>query len=75
MEKPTCKTCPFWARTERPVSLPGGMGPDEVNEWTRALGECRLSSFRHTAAPGDWCGFHPKFPAYIASLKATVPPR
>lgn len=78
MERPICKTCPYWKR-------------DEV---LRSIGECRRHSppagmageIRHseTNAPfraswaktltDDWCGEHPGFPAYLESLKTTPSP-
>jgi hypothetical protein len=90
-KRPTCKTCPYWhdlvtedegienwkddevrfgdcrRRAPSPVmiyQMPPNPGSDNRADlvWLQTLN-------------GDWCGEHPDFPAYIASLKKprTVP--
>lgn len=96
MERPTCKTCPYWDRDDefsdttdggRVIQAkcrrhaPGGSSDffesyegeaaaDDGNvprEWT-AYNLARFS----TTEWSEWCGEHPDFPAYIASLKEPV---
>lgn len=78
MERPTCKTCPYWKQLSE----------------AELYGECRHGPAKHGAEtqlncdPGtvsitwgtwfdqhedEWCGAHPNFPAYIASLKPPDP--
>jgi hypothetical protein len=71
MERPTCKTCPYWQETH--------MDPDEGMK-----GDCQRYPPLIPYLEGDFdddnasypitradqtCGEHPGFPAYIASLK------
>jgi len=68
MERPTCETCPYWRDLRNPKN--------ELDE----SGECR----RYPPTPNKqvslwpltydlhWCGEHPDFPAYIASLKSKI---
>jgi hypothetical protein len=76
MERPTCKTCPYWLiedddcnpiTLEECLKLPGDTGPDD---W---YFECKRYPRKETDEiykhGGDFCGEHPDFPAFIASLK------
>lgn len=63
MDRPTCKTCPFWQAI--------------FNDDT--AGECRikaplskrsLNDFTFVHTHGDsWCGEHPDFPAFISATR------
>lgn len=71
MERPTCESCPFWY---------------EYIKSADHQGECRKHAPRlYVIDEGDyindhalamrhyWCGEHPDFPAYLASLKGRPP--
>ncbi len=70
MDRPTCKTCPFWdsanwhnlenGRCRR--APPVGDGHD-VEGTDELLGSWPLT------AQDDWCGEHPKFRAYITAMR------
>lgn len=80
MERPTCRTCPYWVN-----------GPKVMD-----VGECRRGLPRFAATEGQyrdmertcwsewagtwpetnaesWCGEHPDFPAYLASRQPLPP--
>lgn len=71
MDRPTCATCPFWEKRE-----------NASNDFPDSVGECRrLPPPRPydndegnwfgewlCVYDDDWCGEHPSFPAYLASL-------
>lgn len=75
MDRPTCKTCPYWDETR---TLDAGLG-------SGIRGECRVRAperppSRAGVATGDigvwpetfgddWCGSHPDMADYIRSLK------
>jgi hypothetical protein len=79
MERPTCETCVYWneinqlkyegeckRHSPRPVSITyqqGAIEPDFHN--------CALSCWPITM-DDDWCGDHPDFPAYLASLRTAA---
>ena len=83
MDRPTCKTCPFWD------TWADGTPPTAEELEDIDFGECRRnapstyqlkhgSDFfdrKHNTSPEwpethclEWCGEHPDFPEYIKSL-------
>ncbi|MFO0901539.1 MAG: hypothetical protein U0939_00985 [Pirellulales bacterium] len=66
MERPTCKTCPYFfcppfnKRGDRSVGI-------NVN------GECRRSPRYHERHSDCWCGKHPDFPEWLESQKKERP--
>lgn len=75
MERPTCKTCPYWIL----------MGKDDDDD---EFGECRHTPPDLVQADAwddylnckwprtyvfNWCGEHPDFPAYIAATRKRQP--
>jgi hypothetical protein len=64
MERPTCNTCPYFdkipesdeGQCRRRAPAPQVSDQDFAPFWPKTDFE-------------DWCGEHPDFPAYIASLK------
>jgi hypothetical protein len=102
MERPTCKTCPYWD-TQWDAEIDAGhldqeFAPDsdmparDCRRWPpthsaldrfRGIGREKQADDlmrRGYADQGewlqttgdDWCGEHPDFPAYLASLKSHV---
>lgn len=80
MERPTCKSCPYWrpqghiSRQQADSGLckrypvvyvgnPSEYDADNVGGWAHPIEE-----------DNSWCGEHPDFPAYIASLKGQICP-
>jgi hypothetical protein len=100
MERPRCKTCPYWnfdaSDSLELFSLkmledggmvgecrrfPASSGFSPADEWYKSDGPPIPKAFAvsHVAqfylvTDGDWCGEHPDFPAYIASLKPLPTP-
>lgn len=82
MERPACKTCPYWILRDEhdgeEKKTPGLIGCEISLKQYRRLypddedgGTCqRFPRYEENKWPEDWCGEHPDFPAYIASLKA-----
>jgi hypothetical protein len=70
MDRPTCSECPFWEPFRTPAGLchryPPNMVPHDLTS------KVRIAEFPEMQ-PSEWCGEHPDFPAYIASLKASRP--
>ena len=89
MERPTCRTCPYWDLEDYESDCPDFGGTDEemrshldTDCCCCASGECRryprqtegmvgrcMVTYWPRSLDSDWCGEHPDFPAYIASLK------
>ena len=80
MDRPTCRTCPYWEREERsidggechraaPVPMPSGIR--KLDEWgeEREWGSFEPSAMFPATIGDDWCGEHPSFDAYLAGLK------
>jgi hypothetical protein len=74
-----CKTCPYWDESSedenrgwcfrhapKPLTHPDESGD---NPWPFVS----ANAFFPQTESDDFCGEHPDFPAYIASLKTTVP--
>ena len=72
MARPTCRTCPFWHAMDPqqcrfnpprvlliPVTVPGATG-------------MAVNGFFPNCGPDSWCGKHPDYPAYIATLRVDV---
>lgn len=86
MERPTCETCPFFCNVgEVNESEPGPWGhegtcyrfpPTFVGPSSKQIGdlnEVDIDTWSHPRTKEkDYCGEHPSFPAYIASLKQTA---
>ena len=78
MERPTCGSCPYW-RTDRPDNsmIEGDCrrNPPQFAACDRQYRDMRETAWDEWCGtwPGcdsnDFCGEHPDFPAYIASLK------
>ena len=72
MERPTCKTCPYWqgnirgsrgyCRRSRPVARVENFGDDTV-----LVGEHPLTW------PDAWCGDHPHFERFIQIERLHLP--
>lgn len=77
MERPTCGTCPYWDEADRddvrvgeckrfpPVFPPN----DKMRSETVELYGDDWMGWSPETSPNDFCGEHPSFPAYVASLK------
>lgn len=82
MEKPTCKTCQYWEPFDWETDQPGGPfrgechrnppGADPTDKpiimgidahWPATIVDPK------GLGRSDWCGEHPLFPAYLASLQ------
>jgi hypothetical protein len=82
MDKPTCKTCAYWDKLE-PVHVwtqPAHWSLNADGTWREVAilkpGACKKSgSVQPHRGPEDWCGEHPDFPAYLASLKDQPKPK
>lgn len=86
MERPTCKTCQFWKKHDEVFHtcfedelvgecrrFPPVIAPFMLRG--RLMDSEAMFEGRHLDLPeSHWCGEHPDFPAYIASLKAHAPP-
>ncbi len=69
MERPTCKTCPYFYSSEDEVS-------GSCMRYPPVLIEPPIHFNDHAwdwpvIESNDFCGEHPDFPAYIASLKTS----
>lgn len=69
MEKPMCKTCPYHEYDEHATGdhycmrhAPSPIQNDEPGDTT-------FTHWPPIDIETDWCGEHPNFPAYLASLK------
>lgn len=81
MERPTCKTCPYWEAMQNnridgqcfryPPSIPSV--DSQIDELDSVHGGGERYALFHgmqvVTMSEHWCGEHPAFPAYIASLK------
>ena len=88
MQRPTCKSCPYWdgSAPRHFTHDPWGERHDEEGD-PAIYGYCMRHAPRPVVTPdheaafgrhhmpiypvmcsGDYCGEHPDFPAYIASL-------
>jgi len=73
MDQPRCKTCPYWDDTEPWEHDDGSL----INECRRFPRHWQINSERYFGVDSawprthedDWCGEHPDFPEYLASLK------
>lgn len=63
MERPTCKTCPYWFVRDR-----GVYGECRRRSPVAGTGKIALAQYP-SAFPAHWCGEHPAFPAYLRSLE------
>ena len=69
MERPTCKTCPYYDAEAMTLHYPPNRGnPMIMIAPKNVQGICKLTPLGTHKTPEDWCGEHPDFPAYIASL-------
>ncbi len=66
MNRPTCETCPFWAKPHS-------------DEASSAIGQCRRSAPRPAECfdwaktySTDWCGEHPDFPEWRRRERAAI---
>jgi hypothetical protein len=66
MERPTCKTCPYWDCTDSEFATASGTCNRYAPMPIRSGDDPLVWS---TTIDDDFCGEHPSFPAYIASLK------
>lgn len=77
MERPTCATCPFWELFDEdgddgnchrnPPTV--SSTPNQEQEGVNIAGDPYYGWFP-VVSVFNWCGEHPDFPDYIASLKA-----
>lgn len=65
LERPKCQTCPVWTNEEY---------DREFQEWENIKGQCHLQPDSPEKHSKDFCGHHPDFPAYLASLHAEQAP-
>lgn len=66
MERPTCKTCPYHSRGMcflYPPTVITAVGERDFDYLNR----------RPETNDDEWCGQHPVFPAYLASLREWTP--
>jgi len=74
MERPTCKTCPYWKQIED-AELYGECRRYPATEGNRLDVNCDPGSVSikwghwFDQEENDWCGEHPDFPAYILIMK------
>ncbi len=84
MERPTCLTCPYWNRDEDSAEDEGygqcqrfPPAPDsrvfELVDGDWKLKEKTDHLLGKEVMQWDWCGEHPSFLAYIASLGPVFP--
>jgi len=88
MDRPRCETCPYWDRKEPDDSVQGyccrhaphsrvTYGEEIPIRWPESddeFGRCEPEVvFFPILNYCDFCGEHPDFPAYIASLKDAHP--
>lgn len=84
MERPTCGTCPFWERFDgdfdggiegechrQPPVMPGS--DIQIEEWLSVDRGVFEGMWPETSGDG-WCGEHPDFPEYVASLRPSRTP-
>ncbi len=71
MERPTCKTCPYWADYHDGESLAFGRCHKALPQAPLYKEQGDLPPYTHEQAnwlitfPTDFCGAHPDFPAYL----------
>lgn len=71
MKRPTCETCAYWHIYEDQKILGNCKrnAPKPV-EWPEGLDGGGYGTCWPETTDDDWCGEHPDFPDYLASLKA-----
>jgi hypothetical protein len=81
MERPTCKTCPYWSEEEQeeglcrraaPSPIHIGMYSDRIDafpEHIKPFEQCWPSTYAF-----DFCGEHPDFPAFLAATRPPASP-
>src|SRR5262245_37725775 len=78
MEKPCCRTCPYWAGSERNIN---DLDKDECRRYPPDIGGRHLppdhdAPIGQDAFPcttgGMFCGEHPDFPAWLREQHAPV---
>ncbi len=68
MERPTCKTCVFWGKYDENQGICRRLPPNSMMYlWPRADTPSETTTWPEVWE-GDWCGEHPQFPRYLASL-------
>lgn len=77
MDRPTCETCPFFRRLhcDEDQGVDGSCHRYPPKAFGRIVfeeGEYELAGYQPYVSDRDWCGEHPDFPAYIASLRAAA---
>lgn len=72
MEKPTCRTCVFWQEFEGSPEHDGTCQKNAPEPRACLRSRDTFAAWPITYA-GEFCGEHPGFPAYLASL--APPPR
>ena len=73
MDKPICNTCPYWnhGMCQRHAPRPTWVFETRTTiEWKKDDAD----AFWPETGSHDWCGEHPDFPEYIASLKQKPKP-
>lgn len=70
MERPTCKTCPYWKAVEDNKGECHRNPPHPMRHPDHNFDEGMFLVIYDV----DWCGEHPLFPAYIARLSQYSPP-
>ena len=67
MDKPTCKSCPFWDDEKICRRYAPRQGtlimPREIGELAR------MTTIFEARSSDEWCGDHPEFAAWIASQR------
>lgn len=69
MDRPTCRTCPYWY-------LLYGTDQKDFDRGCAVAGECRRlppSDKVRTVYGNYWCGEHPQFARYIQSERLHLP--
>lgn len=73
MDQPTCGTCLFWERADKTEGTCQARPPTVFGERDRDGCPTYLTLFPVTRY-SEWCGVHPDFGAYLASLNASASP-
>lgn len=75
MERPTCKTCPYWDVFNREPFDEGDcrkQAPRAYLDSEFSPSEQGNNAYWPVTTEIDWCGEHPDFPAYLEGLKKTA---
>jgi hypothetical protein len=78
MDRPTCKTCPYYDTTATMVIYPPPVAGQQAGAIPMTAIEVRGICRRHPPGgghkrPEEWCGEHPDMPAWITASRPATP--